>query len=567
MNRFHLDLILAFAKEPQQKQEFDRWVQQEEVISFLEHEVQDEEIIIYAALPHVFIHAVLMPDINLDDHVIEDIMEWGHNPYSTWTLVISSSDVRVEGSLVGCGSKTLSKGEQILFARSFEGDESRKRYYELEQKISHVLDIHYLPERNAWCKLDQFGDIEDVIKITLLRDLPGNDLGTIITAKKEMLGKYAGVEGFSLCRMFDFTRYKKGSFSGWDNQKERQVFGNGSDIFGRLVVAEGYASYSRGFQLSRIGMPKEAIINRLWGGHTLDEEKQYATFIAHDWKNNRIEEISCAPSALANYFTESNLPFETTPAFFRPEVLQKYKSDRKKYQLGDRSVSCRGAWHLKTFDINAAGQVHTYLVYLSHLPYNEQLHWKQYNEAPKASLSERAITTDFKGQFYEEYDPLPSLKHKLEELNRNKVGWWTLRDEDAPKKVHYPYTTSYDEWAEEILNLDQLVIEGLEEKWLRRKATELGRNPTPQLRALKLTQECLIALGFEEDHAHQLMSPFHEVHNLRSKLKSHASGTEAETIRKQTLQAFGSFRKHFEHICTECDENLQMIIDAFAQFQ
>lgn len=562
MNLFNLEKIISLSKEPEQKEEFDLWVQQGEVIPFLEQEIRDENIIIYAALPYVFIHAVLIPDTNLDESTIEDLLRWSHNPYSTWGLVYSSGDVWIEGPLVGAGSKTLSKGEQILFARSFDGDEFRKRYFELEQKISHVLDIHYLLERNAWCKLDQFGDIEDVIKIIHLPDLRDNESGTIITAKKDILGKYASVGKFSLCRMFDFTRYKKGDFWGWDNPPERQGFGNGKDIFGRLAVADGYGSYSRGFQVRHIGVPKEQIISVGWRGSASEETKQYATFIAHDRKNKRIDEISCDPSCLANYFTKSELPFEVTPAFFRPEVLLKYKSDRKKYHLEDRSIGCRGAWHLETFDINAAGQVHTYLIYLSRLPYEEQLHWKQYNEKPKAPLSKRAIATDFEGNFYDEYDPLPSLKYKLEELHRKKVGWWTLRDEGAPEKVHYPYTTSRDEWAEEILNLDQLVVEGLEEKWLRRKARELGRNPAPQGRALKLTEECLIALGFEADHAYQLMSPFHEIHTLRSKLKGHASGSEAEAIKTQALQKFGSYRKHFEHLCTECDESLQIIIEA-----
>lgn len=228
-----------------------------------------------------------------------------------------------------------------------------------------------------------------------------------------------------------------------------------------------------------------------------------------------------------------------------------------------KRTPCRGAWYLKTFDVNEAGQVHTYLIYLSQLPYEEQLHWKQYNEKPKAPLSERSITTDFEGQFYEGYDAFYSLKNKLDKLHRASVGWWVLRDHNALKIVHYPYTSSRDEWAEEILNLDQLVIEGLDGKWLRNKAKQLGRNPDKKLRALKLAEECLIAVGFEDDHAHQLMSPFHEIHNLRSVLKGHASGREAEMERKKALQEYGSFRKHFKNLCAACDDNLETIIEAF----
>jgi len=72
-----------------------------------------------------------------------------------------------------------------------------------------------------------------------------------------------------------------------------------------------------------------------------------------------ITEISCNPTCLANYFTKSDLPFEISPAFFRPEVLLRYKSDPDKYELTIRSISCRDAWYLQTYDINDAGQVHT----------------------------------------------------------------------------------------------------------------------------------------------------------------------------------------------------------------
>ena len=422
-----------------------------------------------------------------------------------------------------------------------------------------------MSERNSWCRLDQFGDIEEIIKIIELSDLPYDESGKIITAKKDILGKYTSIRQFVLCRTFDFTRYKTNWFSGWGNKDKPVEFGNKKTIFGNLVIYEGYGSYSRGVQIKNISVPKEQIIKTMWEGPSHKDRKQYASFIAQDWKNKRIAEISCNPSCLANYFTKSELPFEITPAFFRPEVLLKYKSDREKYELNSRSVSCRGAWHLETFDINDAGQVHTYLIYLSRLPYKEQLHWKQYNEKPKTPIAKRAFTTDFEGQFYDEYDPLNGLKHKLEELQRAKVNWWTLRNEDAIKRVQYPFTASRNEWADEILNLDQLLIEGFKEKWFRQKAKDLGREIDIKWRALKLVVECLIGIGFDEDHASQLIQPFKKVHDLRSKLKGHVSGNEAEEIRKQVLSEFKSFRKHFEHLCAKCDENLEMIIKAFQE--
>lgn len=565
MDIYNLKRINELALEPEDKVAFDKWTLQEDVVKFLEDEINDEYIVIYASLPHTFIHTVLIPDIELNDEVVNDLRKWSYNPFSSWGLTCSSDDAWIEAPLSNSGSKTLKSGEQIIFGRSFEGIQSNESYYELNQKIAHVLDIHYVPERKSWCKLDAHGDIDDIFKIFKLDSFPGNETGKLICVKKDILGEYAGVENLKLVRMFDFTRYKSGSFSGWDNDRNRSDLTNLPSIFGSLSVSPGTGSYSTGFQILDIKIPKEKIINSIWGGSHSDEEKSYCTYIAHDLKNKIISEISCDPKCLANYFTKSDLPFEVTPAFFKPEVLSKYKSDREKYKLDSRSVDCRGSWHLETFDVNSAGQVHTYLIYLSRLPYEEQLHWKQYNEQPKAPLSDRAIKTDFEGQFYEEYDPLPSLKQKLDKLHTEGVSWWKLRDQDAPDKVHYPYTSSRDEWADEILNLDQLLVEGLEEKWLRNKAKELKINPDARLRALKLMEAILVAIDFEESHSREIMTPFHTVHNLRSILKGHTSGSESEKIKKEALSVHGSFRRHFEKVCSDCDESIEIIAEAFKE--
>ncbi|MBB1419817.1 hypothetical protein H5187_21495 [Pseudoalteromonas sp. SG44-1] len=115
------------------------------------------------------------------------------------------------------------------------------------------------------------------------------------------------------------------------------------------------------------------------------------------------------------------------------------------------------------------------------------------------------------------------------------------------------------------LNFDQLLVEGLQEKWLRKKAKSLGCKPDARLRALKLLETILVAIDFEEDHAREIMSPFHVVHNLRSILKGHTSGTEAENERKNALKEYGSFRKHFEKICSDCDESLEIIAEALKE--
>jgi hypothetical protein len=221
---------------------------------------------------------------------------------------------------------------------------------------------------------------------------------------------------------------------------------------------------------------------------------------------------------------------------------------------------------LRAYDINEAGQVHAYIVYLRSLPYEEQLHWKAYNERPKSNIAERAFKADFEGSWDIKIDPLNKLKYLLLDLKKQAVPWWTLRSEKLIEQVHDPVTASADEWSNEILLLDQLVVEGFEEKYPRQKAASLGRKPDPKLRSLQLVEECLQALGYDEERVKELVAPLRKLRNLRSKLKGHASRDSAIEIRKEVLTNHQTYRKHFESICSACTDSIQGIIEAFKDF-
>jgi hypothetical protein len=93
----------------------------------------------------------------------------------------------------------------------------------------------------------------------------------------------------------------------------------------------------------------------LRGGH---KETKSIALIAHDWRNKRIARISTDLKATTNYLEAhgNSLPFELAPAFFRPDVILKYKTDKDKYTVGERDITFRASWRLEAFDINEAGQ-------------------------------------------------------------------------------------------------------------------------------------------------------------------------------------------------------------------
>ena len=537
---------------------FDRWILQEDVPRFLTDNAISGEFILYASADHVYLRTVVTPAASLDQCSPDDLKHWDM-AHDKWGLNYSwgdgDADLWLEPPFFRSSCKAYEDAEPLVFHRTFEGYSNEKSYFEISQKLLHVFDLHYVSHKRAWCRLDEVGELEPIIQHYPLPVGRAGYRGDIISAKRSVFETYIAAGCLKALCAFDFTRVDVSNFHGWGEGRVHSEVVDETFSYD-LTIQPEVGSYLRGIQIVSPLETKAEIHRRLRHG---SEPTQYATFIAHDWKNDVIAEVSCAPGATANYFTESELPFEVTPAFFRPEVLHKYKADTTKYRLEHRSIHCRGAWSLQTYDINDDGQVHTYLVYLRNLPYSEQLYWKSFNEPPKGPISKRALTTDFHGNFYLEYDALPHLKRLVEALHKSQVKWWSLREDGLPEKLLYPVTTSSDEWAGEVLNLDQLIVEGLDAGWLKKTATAHGQKPGAQEGSLAVLGRCLVAAGFSEEDAKQTVLPLRELHHLRNKIKGHAKGEDAETLREDALNKFGTYRKHFEDLCTRCDTSLRRI--------
>lgn len=306
--------------------------------------------------------------------------------------------------------------------------------------------------------------------------------------------------------------------------------------------------------------PYRAIFEDLRGR---PKDRKYVEFIAHDWRNKRITKISADPKATTNYFEahDNSLPFELSPAFFRPEVILKYKTDKDKYTVGERDIACRAAWHLRAFDVNEAGQVFAYICYLRNLPYAEQLHWQSYNEAPKAGISERAIINDFKGEFTTFKDPLGEMISIVKSWNDTIVPWWTLREDRLLERVSTPLTASRDEWAEAFMDLAKLVVEGFVITAIRAKLQKSGIAYEKKEQSITLLER-LINEGSDSTEK-QSLTGLRAVQLIRTKAKGHASGREVETLVQEVLAQHESFKMHFKHVCATLVHELQTIAGAF----
>ncbi len=555
MNLYNFEKIKNIISPPKDVGIMDNWLLLEGLISFLEEELEDDYVLLYAGSTHSFLQTALIPNIEYTKEEMKDLLRWSGGIDSSWSFSCSYTDCNVESPSSAFGSNVIATGEPILHSRSFEGIKDYETYFEINQKIGQALELHYIHDKKSWCKLDKIGGLDEVI-MTLEIELNPKDKLNAVVIRKEELSKYTTATNQLLLRMVDFLNYNPSTFTSWSGERRTEIIST-KVTFGEQTIILPTGSFFRGIQLVDTSIPMDKLVKTVWG----NEEKEYVDLIINDFKHNKICTHSCDPNELDSYFEDTGKPFATSPAFFDAEVLRKYKSDSEKFTVKSRSVECRGAWYLRSYDINDAGQVSIYLCDLNKLPYREQLHWKQYNVEPKTSISKRAFENDFLGKFSDEDDVLEKLKRLLSKMNDSSLDWWKLKTSEGLTKLHYPYTDSKDEWADELLNFDQVIVEGFDKKSLKARANELSAHVENKFGTLKIIENILIAKGFEIEDAHSLMSVFHEVHNLRNKVKGHVSGSEAEDLRKKALKDHGSYNNHFKQLFEKVLESLEVLFD------
>lgn len=553
-------MISQLDEVPENSQKYSDWIYAEAHLKFLQENARTDELVVFASGEYTFVNSVVAPNASLFPIDQDDLMSWSLDPCSLMASYITGGGrdkVWIERGLDRTGTKALENATQLIFCRTFEGwTGSGRNYYELHQEYAHLANIHWRPENRAYCRFDERGDLEPVVSISS-QDDKGSGVA-LVSFKWEPLEEYLVASDTSLVRMFDFTLLKRSGFSGWSNEPPKKAYDSNRFFFHRKVMP-GYAAYTHGVQIISPLRPKKAVFTGItdkWFGH---QNKKYAEFIAYDWRNNHITKISTNPSATANYFNaEGNLlPFELSPAFFRPEVLLKYKADRDKYTVGERYVSCRATWHLKGIDVNEAGQLHAYICDLRSLPWEEQLHWLSFNEPPKTSISNRAIINDFKGEFVTFMDPLQKILSVIQRWKDKKTIWWVLRDEKLLDRVNTPLTNSRDEWAEAFMDLAKLVVEGFETKSIRKKLDMVDILYQKEDRTIALLEK-LLNIDNLSNEPRKLVG-LRMVQLLRSKAKGHAGGSEAEQLAEDALVEYETFSNHFRHICAQVADELETI--------
>jgi hypothetical protein len=542
---------------------FRAWSEQSPFLDLLAEQRKGRSLILYgSSFNHggLLLRSILVPTEDLDAVKPEDMTQW-HCPIESWSCGYAYGGgqpphMEYSDPLSGICPSAFRDGQQLVFSRAFDGRVEDQDYYEIAQFLTHAHNLHWTPERRAWCRIDENGDVEDVVRWAEKAGRSGYEDATCITIDREVMEMQMSATGTTLVQMFDVTSVSS-NFGGWNNGEDRSVENQELGVYFHSHREGANGSWLRGVQIIKPRLSSEELGKYLYDKHR--QPKQYASFLTQDWKNKRITKVSCAPDAMASYFVNSPLPYQTSPVFFNAAVLDKYKADPEKYSLGHRSISCRNAWGLRSYDVNGAGQVHAYICDLGDLPYSEQLYWKAFNEKPKGPISKRAFTTDFEGEPYKGPDPLRELQASLTDLHTSGSDWFTLREPNLVNQVHYPLTPSVKAWSDTLTALAKLVVEGLERKYFEERAKGRGAKGDPTWGSISWVREAMKTSGFPEEIVDEVISPLRTVQELRTKLGAHSGGSEAARIRADLLREYKTPRLHIEHLCDQLMRSLYLL--------
>ena len=549
---------------PDDQEKYIQWIKATKHMEYLKRNASDNELIIFASGRCTSVHAAVVSNklLNTDNIDLEDLLNWIGNPFTSrvdYTWQLGKNKVWVTEDQLIEGSNSLKDARLLIFGRTLDDREDEDRYeFELLQEYTHLNEIHWRKEHGGYCNYDESGDIENVVSIT---NNFGNEKNSLITFLRKPLELYLAATDSVLVQMFNFDLYDLKYFSQWSDNPEKIVIESKNFAYRQKI--DPLAAYAHGVQIIQPIRPREIIFSELTDSHHGMKHKQFVEFTAFDWRNRQITDISTDPVSTTNYFeaSKNELPFELSPAFFKPEVLLKYKGDPDKYVIDSRSITCRNSWYLKGFDVNEAGQIHVYICDLRHLPDSEQLYWKSFNEIPKASISKRAFENDFKGQIYAHAEPHQKIKFVLDRWKNSNVGWWKLRDEKLPKRINPPLTTSLEEWSEAFMNLSKLIVEGFDLKFIRCRLKQDKIEYKSDEKSLQLLEK-LISKKLLDDGVCKFAG-LRIVQGVRSKVKGHVGGSDKKKISRSALEEHESYHQHYEHVCELVAQELADIGSAF----
>ena len=430
------------------------------------------------------------------------------------------------------GEEVLKNAYALTYRRQAEGRAEKDRYIELDQRLTIAEGLHWYPELKSWGRwTGETGAVEAFVVEGRYEERAGTT-GGVVLVSKEIIASQLHEGGMELVQFIDGTWSTDVIRSNWTTEGEEFV--QNEHLAYRRSATHGSWAWVRGVRRVDISGHVEEDVEEA------SEESKIEficwPYLPHGDETTPVCRSKATDEALRSYFDpKDERCLQITPVFFRPEVLDKYMCAPERYEVTERSIHAKDAWYLETYDINDAGQVHTYLRYLGYLPLKEQQHWQSCNEKPCGKISDRAYTTDIAGDFGPESatDRLSGFARRQEQKTSK---WWSVRNKKALER-YLPCTNgdALTLWKESIGLLHQVTVENLTTRYFQGDVAGTGKKAT--WGTLDWLRHWFHQQKVPQVNRDAVLGPLKELAHLRNTVFAH--GRHAGEAAKQVAKAKG----------------------------
>jgi len=500
--------------------------------------------------------SALIHDTDRDSQTVLENPEWNLDANFGQPFFSKSKGVII----LDLGSKRVDNGIE------FEPFTINRHFHTAHENRVEIVQNFVLYHNLYWdCNAQKFLDpVRDEVVIEYLS-------AEYVRIKTTHLKDYLAARRMILVRFHDHRRFvKENVVRILGKESEESTFRNNDSHYktyiGRLELGLEHETFSRllGKDLVR---PYDEPIHEDYNW-LVDKQKQYASFlIGIDEKGNRVES-TCNEEILSNLFVNKGTPNFLTPVYFKQEVLRKYY-DNSRYTASSYEVSFLDMWNIP-IAINKEGLVHAWLGDLGGLPYEEQLHWKQYNVAPSGGINEEFYKTQILTQFAEPKDPIYKLHETREQLNRiakDKFGFAIFKElakEDGYiiKSIHIPVGNEQKEFDDQLIYLSKYLVDLLSKSDLEAQVSWRPRSSEENTHTRFLQAFLIERLGYSEMLAKQSVDPLRILQALRSQSAAHPKSGEYPKLLERLGMARITKQEQFRTLVGLLNTSLSSIAEA-----
>lgn len=411
----------------------------------------------------------------------------------------------------------------LVLYRSFHG--AFPQYVEIDEEFRLYHDLAEDKPRGLLLGFDPSGREIEVVRLRQ----------SDVQARLRYLRQFQAGTGLHLAIYIDSIRYSRMALADIPPTEHRRVESTDGIRWRRNVVKCDFNSEFETFSrlLCKVILsPPARDKGGIWPFSNDTNRGAVAYIVGVDEDGNAVEHTS-DPNALANYFgANPGAPHYLTPVYFRREVLVKYFAEPERYTVSDGQLTCLSLWSCQ-IDNDLSSHVVVFLGDLGRdLPYEEQLHWRQFNVLPEGGVSETNFRRSFLSQFTDAQAPDLSFRLEYANIMREweKVQGWPLFLPPSPGDAHLldtirvPVTNSQLELDEQVGHLTRLLVDSLNEEELaaRAGALEKGTKGIGKLAAF------LEATQFPERQS--IIQLLRDLQTLRSTGSAHRKGSGYEKI-------------------------------------